>query len=226
MKYVVVDVETTGIPEVDRGGNMDFRNVDIIEVAVMRSGTDMVLSGLVEQYVNGGLGSDFFRSWFVKLPVGKRVPPEATRVNGITDEMLEKDGVAVDSVIDQFSTWVGKSGVIVGHNILFFDIPLLYYCDYCVSSVVFDVALIWKAGCLGMRRHRWESLDCFWGRVYGVRECIKYNLQWLTQVAMGDLEMSDHRAFNNCLRVSIVFNFLWGRGIVQNVLNLDHLVVL
>ncbi len=90
---VVLDVETTGF----HPNNGD----EIIEIAAQRIiGTAVIAT-------------------FVSLVVPtKPVPRESTKINGISQELLEKEGKPIESVLDEFERFV-KGATLVGHNIAF-----------------------------------------------------------------------------------------------------------
>ncbi len=92
-KYVVVDLETTGIScEKDR----------IIEISAVK-----VVNGIVVEEFSELVNPEC------------RIPYYASRVNGITDEMV-KDARTFDKVLPDFLRFIGES-ILVGHNIQSFD---------------------------------------------------------------------------------------------------------
>lgn len=96
--YIVFDLETTGInPETD----------DIIEVSALK--------------VSGHKVTEEFSTL---VNPGRHIPPGATAVNGITDEMV-KDAPDIRTVIERFMEFIGD-GVLVGHNIHTFDTNFIY----------------------------------------------------------------------------------------------------
>lgn len=97
-EFVVVDTETTGVsPFKDR----------IVELAAVR-------------FVDGKPVETFQ----TLVDPGIKIPPEASRVNHITDTMVE-ESPKIGFVLDSFEEFVGDS-IIVGHN-LPFDLKCLYY---------------------------------------------------------------------------------------------------
>lgn len=95
--YVVFDLETTGI---------STRRDDIIEISAIRV-KDHERTETFSRLVNPG----------------RPIPPEATRVNGITDEMVcGEDGLGV--ILPEFLNFIGKE-ILVGHNIQSFDLLFL-----------------------------------------------------------------------------------------------------
>ncbi len=94
--YTVIDIETTGIKSDDR----------IIEIGALR-----IRSG------------EEAGSFSVLVKCGKTVPADVVKLTGITDEMLETEGVEPDKAIQLFMEFCGND-TLVGHNIGF-DIGFL-----------------------------------------------------------------------------------------------------
>lgn len=98
--YTLIDIETTGLStfrdRVTELGGIKVRNGEI-----------------VEEY-----------SHLVRYPKDNSVPPFITKLNGITREMIEKDGVAVEDAIHDFREFIG-SDVIIGYNVNF-DLNFVY----------------------------------------------------------------------------------------------------
>lgn len=96
--YCVVDLETTGI---------FVRSAKIIEISAVRVRSNQI-TDRYSRLVNPGCP----------------IPPEASAVNHISDEMV-KDCPCLEEVIDSFAEFVGDD-VIVGYNNAGFDMNLLY----------------------------------------------------------------------------------------------------
>ncbi len=96
--YVVFDLETTGI-----SCNFD-RIVEISGVKVI-----------------GGKVADEFSTL---VNPGKPIPWQASRVNGITDDMVE-DAPYIEDVLGRFLEFAGDL-VLIGHNIKSFDLKFIY----------------------------------------------------------------------------------------------------
>ena len=95
--YVVFDLETTGLSPVSDG---------IIEISAVK--------------VENGKVTDSFSTL---VNPGRRIPAAATRVNGITYQMV-KDAPGLKDALDQFLSFIGDQ-VLVGHNIHSFDMGFL-----------------------------------------------------------------------------------------------------
>lgn len=96
--YVVFDLETTGLSPV---------RDEIIEISALR-----VRNGAVEEAFSTLVNPD--------MPI----PWGASRVNGITDEMVS-DAPRLSEALAAFLDFVGED-VLVGHNIHSFDLPFVY----------------------------------------------------------------------------------------------------
>jgi len=94
---VWLDLETTGV---------DISNDKIVQVAAIRVSP------------NGKIAK---RTWMVNP--GIPIPPEATAIHGITDEMV-KDEPTFDRIASTVSTAISDH-VVAGYNIDRFDLPLL-----------------------------------------------------------------------------------------------------
>lgn len=91
--YVVFDFETTGISVI---------RDDIIEISAIRV-RDHERTEIFSRLVNPG----------------RPIPPEASRINGITDEMVcGEDGLGV--ILPEFLDFIGED-ILIGHNIQSFD---------------------------------------------------------------------------------------------------------
>lgn len=96
--YTVFDLETTGI-----SANMD----DIIEISAVK--------------VKGGIVQDTFSTL---VNPGRHIPAQATKVNGITDQMVS-EAPLIREAMTEFLRFVGED-ILVGHNIQSFDMKFIY----------------------------------------------------------------------------------------------------
>lgn len=95
--YTIFDLETTGI-SVDRD--------DIIEISAVR--------------VKGGAVVDTFSTL---VNPSRMIPYSATKVNGITDEMVA-DAPDIREAMTDFLAFIGDT-VLIGHNIISFDLKFI-----------------------------------------------------------------------------------------------------
>lgn len=98
--YTLIDIETTGLSP--------FRD------RVTELGGIKVRNGkVVDKY-----------SHLIKYPQKNTVPAFITKLNGITQEMIEKDGIPVKKAIHDFREFIGED-IIIGYNINF-DLNFVY----------------------------------------------------------------------------------------------------
>lgn len=107
-KYVVFDLETT---------HKNPSKAEIVEIAAVTYPGDAVFQMLAKPRVNH---------------------PEAIAVHGLTDDMLEQEGTSQEA-IDAFVQWLDKEAnhgtIVVGHNILDYDLPVLAKYTRCLEGV-------------------------------------------------------------------------------------------
>lgn len=96
--YVVFDLETTGV---------DTQEDSIIEISAVKVKHHVIIEEF-NQLINPGT----------------HIPAGATKINGITDEMV-KEAPFLSEVLPDFLSFIGKE-VLVGHNIQSFDLLFLY----------------------------------------------------------------------------------------------------
>lgn len=98
---VFFDTETTGL---------DAKSCQIIELAAIR----------IEQTDHGTLRVADSADMFIKLPEGQRIPEKITELTGITDEMLEAEGVTEAEAAARFADMLrGLPALLVAHNAQF-----------------------------------------------------------------------------------------------------------
>ena len=103
---LVLDTETSGL---------DFKDDRIIELAVIR-------------YVpceNGGK-IDFEMDNFIKLPDGRVLDEKIIELTGITDKMLEEQGISDTECAEKFTSIFTEKPLIVAYNAQF-DLNYLFY---------------------------------------------------------------------------------------------------
>ena len=95
--YVVFDLETTGV---------SAQNDEIIEISALK-----VKQGEVTE------------TFSTLINPGRSIPYQATKVNGITDKMVE-EAPAIKEVLSEFLEFI-EDEVLVGHNIRTFDLKFV-----------------------------------------------------------------------------------------------------
>ena len=105
-KYAAVvffDTETTGL---------DAKTCQIIELAAIR----------IEQTSRGTLRMSANLDEFIRLPEGEKLPEQITKLTGITDEMLEQQGLDEADVAHDFEALLDDTAgpvLLVAHNAQF-----------------------------------------------------------------------------------------------------------
>lgn len=135
--YTLIDIETTGLSP--------FRD------RITELGGIKVRDGeVVDKY-----------SHLIKYPQKNTVPAFITKLNGITQEMIEKDGIPVKEAIHDFREFIGDD-VIIGYNINF-DLNFVYdlakkYNEVELNNDYVDVFRLARAFYPNERHNR--LLDC------------------------------------------------------------------
>ena len=163
--YLVVDVETTGLPE--RSGRHEYVTQLGYAVVENRAITDN-------------------HATLLKTPPGW-IDPEAARVTRITDEMIQRDGVDpkvfFERLIGLLTLFRDSSSMFVGHNIAKFDAPFLetnfkhFGFDFSFKrNELIDTGMMFKASQIFAAPADGEDLTSFFGRVGDIRSRMKWNL--------------------------------------------------
>ena len=105
-KYAAVvffDTETSGL---------DADNDQIIELAAIR----------IEKTENGTLRMAGSMDDFIRLPEGEKLPEKIVNLTGITDELLEKEGLDENDAVDSFEELISDAAgpvLLAAHNAQF-----------------------------------------------------------------------------------------------------------
>jgi len=103
--YLFFDTETTGLPK-DWGA----------PVSKLRNWPRLVQIAWL-QY--DGFGKQISSCEHIIKPQGFAIPPDATRVHGITTERAMKDGVSLKKALTEFSKAISQSDILIAHNMSF-----------------------------------------------------------------------------------------------------------
>lgn len=161
--YTLIDVETTGLSP--------YRN-RITEMGALKVRHGETVATFSE---------------LVKFPDSNKVPAFLTRMNGIDEESIEKDGKPVDQAISEYRQFIG-SDVIVGYNVNFdlnfvYDLTLKYNLPILSNDYV-DVLRLARSYYVNERHNR--LIDCM--------------------QRMGISESQEHRGLDDCLDTKEVFD--------------------
>lgn len=152
--YIVFDLETTGI----------------------RQGLDEIVEISALSVMDGNVTAEY--STLVRP--GICIPPAATAVNGITDDMV-KDAPEISEAMEGFLHFI-KDGILVGHNIHTFD-----------TNFIYDAA---------MEAFQHEIKNDYVDTLYLARQCLPelkhHKLQDVSQ-HFNINTAGAHRALNDCI---------------------------
>lgn len=108
-RYLIVDTETTGLPKTMDAGPDDLDNWPrVVEIAWILLDSDC---RLVDS-----------RSYVIKQ--NTPIPPEASKVHGITDEVAAQEGVEPNMAFLEFSKALENCEFLISHNVNF-DSPII-----------------------------------------------------------------------------------------------------
>ena len=182
-KYAAVaffDTETTGL---------DAKTCQIIELAAIR----------IEQTDRGTLRMAANLDEFIRLPEGEKLPEQITKLTGITDEMLEKEGLDEADVVSDFEKLLDDTAgpvLLAAHNAQFdllftqamagrYDRPLA---ELLARADYLDTLTVYKDGGPTLTSWRTRSRPTSWrtrcrtrtGRSTTWRHCLRYARPWTT----------------------------------------------
>ncbi len=103
MFVLVFDTETTGLPKKWNGPSSDFPF--IIQISWILYDTE--LNCIIQEYDN-----------YIKLN-HISIPPETTAINGITNEILQENGIPIQDALNNFIFALDNCSLIIGHNVNF-----------------------------------------------------------------------------------------------------------
>lgn len=138
--YVAFDLETTGI---------SWKKDGVVEISAVK--------------VREGKPVDEFSTL---VNPGCPISPEASAVNGITDDMVE-DSPGFDEALSDFMEFAGED-VLVGHNIYSFDMKFLYrfaqkYWGKTIGNDYVDTLSLSRSCLTELPRHRLTDLASHFG---------------------------------------------------------------
>ena len=104
-RLLVFDTETTGLPADWRASYTDVGNWPRL-VSIAWAFLD-------------GLGRMSGSRSYIIVPVGFDIPPEASKIHGITTKKARRDGVSLQLALDDFHQCLDWADVVVAHNLEF-----------------------------------------------------------------------------------------------------------
>lgn len=103
--YLFFDTETTGVPKNYNAPVSDINNWPrMIQLAYL---------------LQDAQGNELEAGNFLIIPDGFTIPPEVTRIHGITTEKAAAEGWELKSVLERFKLCIPRAEHIVGHNVRF-----------------------------------------------------------------------------------------------------------
>lgn len=164
--YAIYDFETTGY---------DTDIVDVIEIGVM-----IVRDSIVTDK----------KSWLIKI--ANPLPDRIIELTGITDQMLQEEGVDEALAFQEFTEMV-KGLPLMGHNIMRYDNLILrrfaekhrlrIHLEYGMRLCI-DTAGMFKAKAMGLEMASKETLQDYWMRALNAFSKVKFNLS-LAHASLG-----------------------------------------
>ena len=112
MRVLVFDTETTGLPK-SKIMNPDTLNLwpHIVQFSYVIY--DTALNDIVES-----------KDTIVKLKDGITIPEDSTKIHGITNESSRKNGINIETILNDFFCNLRNVDLLVGHNVSF-DINMI-----------------------------------------------------------------------------------------------------
>ena len=109
--YLIFDTETTGLPKNKQAALSDFDNWPrVVQIAWQ---------------LHDGNGKLISNENIIVKPDGFTIPYNAEKVHGISTKRALENGIPLDEVLDRFSEDLLKAELIIGHNIIDFDIKVV-----------------------------------------------------------------------------------------------------
>jgi len=103
--YLFFDTETTGVPRNYKAPVTDLNNWPrLVQIAWI---------------LHDRNGSTLSKECYIIKPNGFTIPPDASRIHGITTEHAHKNGVDILLVLQKFSNHINSSQYLIAHNISF-----------------------------------------------------------------------------------------------------------
>jgi DNA polymerase III epsilon subunit-like protein len=106
---IFIDTETTGLIQYKGRKTPDFRELPLYDGCRIVS-----ICWLVTQH-----DKVVEQAYFLVKPVDFTIPKESTKVHGITQDMVEKEGESIDTILKRLEESCEKCVAIVAHNIVF-----------------------------------------------------------------------------------------------------------
>ena len=107
MLALIFDVETTGLPKKRKADIFDFENWPHV----------VQISWLIFNVTNGKIIS--INDHVIRLQEWKTIPEEASKVHGITNDIMREKGENIIDILNKFNNDLMECQIMVAHNIEF-----------------------------------------------------------------------------------------------------------
>lgn len=105
ISYLIFDTETTGLPKDWKAPVTDLNNWPrLVQIAWLQCDDS---------------GKILSNSNYIVKPREFIIPEDAVKIHGISTEIAKNEGVALNIVLNEFSTAISRSSVLIAHNMAF-----------------------------------------------------------------------------------------------------------
>lgn len=174
MKYLFIDTETTGLPQNRNVSPMETNNWPrLVSVAYILSDEKEIVD----------------KGYYIIKPKGFIIPPESTKVHGITTADAISRGMPIADVLEAIKPRIKECNYIVGHNVVF-DINVLnaefYRHDKTlpVSLKPYHCTMMWSKDFCGLPNNKYPTLEELYYILKGESFSDAHNAMADTQAAM------------------------------------------
>ncbi len=186
--YIIFDIETTGFV-----GTVD----KCTEIAAIK-------------YVEGKKIAEFnvLLNWDILIP------EKITEITGITKSLLDSEGINPQLAVNAFLEFISGDYILIGHNILKFDIPFLIgnfqsQLKWLSMSVVIDTAALFKAKQLGINIDSIATSNSAMFSLLGQRHSVKYSVDaCCIEFNIDKSKVTQHRALGDCILTNEIYKNL------------------
>ena len=126
-------------------------------------------------------------------------------INGITPQEVKEKGISPEKAFQAFIDFIDHDIIVMGHNILKFDIPFIYanYPNKIIEEMdirAVDTAAMYKAQKVGMEKKEGQSDLDFMNKVLGARYYgVKYSIDTACiEFKIDKTKVTQHRALGDC----------------------------
>lgn len=172
MSIIIFDTETSGLPKKQR----DFSEVKMLELGYLKLDEDL---NIINE-----------NRYLVRVDI--EVPEIITKLTGITNEELNKNGEELENILNTFLVDIKDADILIAHNNRF-DLGMLRQ-EYCniKSEYLFDNYIYKKINL--------DSLEIF-KKCINKKDIINYKLQTIFNYYNKEEFIQTHRALDDCYMI-------------------------